>query len=575
MIADLNAKGSWGAKVGTSGMMFHTFMSGYLKIAEDEELSAAISDLQKIASMPRYVKSTVTSVRQYKQSAKLSIDARRAKRIGYDKGNLKGKSPKLEKRKPEIKKLGEVNTKANQKFLAKQEKKLKKLVRSEKRLGAKFRNFKARIGKKFAENKIYMAFKKLKAKIIALAVKAAVTFFLVLLTAWGILAGAVIILTTIQSLLNAPFTIIDGLLGPKDYEDTVCYKLYDYLMNDPEYGQRAWLKSIEDPEEIYNNRDTLLYGINYQTFTDYIQNGFNNIILDGNNMYINPFWQAGDLVSTTNSNSGYLTPMTAYDGKLTTNISANVNYFGQKDPVPGYTGTLSTESGHTCNIKDIIAMVDVMYQFDMDGMDDNSLGDILGKSPAQLDWEHAWDTIKAVFKALGHNIGVFFKNLVGGEENYVDKSIYVGTCSYATIQNYATQLFTQPHTAGPMEVEYYPVADGIDINVNGTLEHVGASEISQKDASKLCFACILSKEFPLAYSPYQGMCSYLMDANSWSMTSPAGSVRHTLTWDKYTDAKLPCIWDSMGSNLTTLTEIKNRVNAGACWSKTTAQLYRI
>ena len=62
-------------------------------------------------------------------------------------------------------------------------------------------------------------------------------------------------------------------------------------------------------------------------------------------------------------------------------------------------------------------MVDVMYQFDMDGMDDNSLGDILGKSPAQLDWEHAWDTIKAVFKALGHNIGVFFKNLVGGGEN--------------------------------------------------------------------------------------------------------------------------------------------------------------
>jgi len=572
MIADLNAKGSWGAKVGTSGMMFHTFMSGYLKIAEDEELSAAISDLQKIASMPRYVKSTVTSVRQYKQAAKLSIDARKAKRIGYDKGNLKGKSPKLEKRKPEIKKLGEVNTKANQKFLAKQEKKLKKLVRSEKRLGAKFRNFKARIGKKFAENKIYMAFKKLKAKIIALAVKAAVTFFLVLLTAWGILAGAVIILTTIQSLLNAPFTIIDGLLGPKDYEDTVCYKLYDYLMNNPEYGQRAWLKSIEDPEEIYNNRDTLQYGINYQTFTDYIQNGINNIILDGNNMYINPFWQAGDLVSTTNSNSGYLTPVTAYDGKLTTNISANVNYFGQKDPVPGYTGTLSTESGHTCNIKDIIAMVDVMYQFDMDGMDDNSLGSILGKSPAQLDWEHAWDTIKAVFKALGHNIGVFFKNLVGGEEKYEDMSIYVGTCSYATIQNYATQLFTLSHTQQvSMEVEYYPVADGIDINVNGTLEHVGASEISQKDASKLGL-CLhpVKKKFPLAYNSISGhVFPYLMDANSvvYDLSQP-GVYDITLTWDKYTDAKLPCIWDSMGSNLTTLTEIKNRVNAGACWSKT-------
>lgn len=64
----------------------------------------------------------------------------------------------------------------------------------------------------------------------------------------------------IQSFANLPYKLIDNVLAPDTYEDTVAFRLYEYLGDE----QDEWIASLRNFDELYNNRADLKYGINYE-----------------------------------------------------------------------------------------------------------------------------------------------------------------------------------------------------------------------------------------------------------------------------------------------------------------------
>lgn len=312
-----------------------------------------------------------------------------------------------------------------------------------------------------------------------------------------------IILTTITSFLNRD--PVFEQLAPSTPADTVAFKLYEDLREQ----ERAWVSGLRDYETIYADKKYLLYTDDYLTLVEYANKGF-GVALDtkldinsaetatNDKIYVNPFtkysFTSGDYLP-----EDYRTELDSFDGANQATIGTNDNIFSRTDISDaannGYCISLNT--GHTSNIKDIIAMTDVMYAMELDSMgnvNDDGLGDgnqgIMGCSPEQLNWQQfkdkriggirlAWSRVKAWInkKLFGEDIADELKDPI---DKYNHKELKYGAVNYTTISNYADTLFHASHQEHLyLDVDYFKTED---IHKGLT---IGGKPIEQEDASKL------------------------------------------------------------------------------------------
>ena len=282
--------------------------------------------------------------------------------------------------------------------------------------------------------------------------------------------------------INGARLAIYNALAPADYADTVAYQLYDNLKDDED----TWINHLGNTQLAFVNKADILYGEDYQKFEDYIAVHPELSFASDGTLCVNPFftkngfetamvWQEEDENSTkgdfieADAGSGtwnkdgnfeqvYLTKTDAFDGINSMNIGTNDSIYTETEgkTYGGYIANI--ETGHTSNIKDIIAMTDIMYQHEMDAFFD-SCGEpgsgsegILGASPAQLTYQNASTKMHGLF-------GWVWKGLFGGEDttggmddasvwerlNAAHKEYEGSTVSYNTVTSYAENLFNMTH----------------------------------------------------------------------------------------------------------------------------------
>ena len=476
-LMQLNNPKAWGAlDIGVAAKLAQKGMSGATKLAgNDEDMRAMISGGTKTY---RYARKTTDGVKNTVKAIQKHQDAMKAKFANVKKTNrLKNvDSVKPPKKKPTTKKAAKPNPKRNERFLAKQEKKLARLQRSENSVFGKARGKINGIKAKFMNSKVGMLVQKVQAGVskamlvIGKYVAIGILFVATALTMF------VVVMTIIESFTN--------FLAAKTYKDTVCYKLYESL----EEQETSWKDTIVDYEGLWDDKANVTYGTKGMSYSDYLKR-FDNLIENGTQIVINP-WHQKDAVASLSNNTQYITYLDAYNGEKELRMTANANLYGKLSPSADEAIYYSsTESGHTSNIKDIISMTDVMYQFETDANSDEELGDVLGMSPAELNWENFKNRFTGFFKMLGNNVSEFFKNLFGGKEdtepNYITWADASGTTfSYKTLQNYTATLFSASHQqTWDYTVKYCSRLDNPTVKVNGSIETI--DKLSESEAAEL------------------------------------------------------------------------------------------
>lgn len=568
MLAELNEKYAFGTSTSLISKTHTGFNSGIQLISransDDAELQAVFSDFQTMGRGASYAKKSVEAIHRL---GNIHIsDICNMKKTGWqgvsEAYNKPVETRKEKKKPPKKEKSTPVDEELNTKYIASQKKRLEKAARKENSLTARSKNTINSVKKSISESAL--------GKTVAMLKKAATKLLMKVLLYLGAAAAflgtalvvIVLILSCIQALLNVnPQEIISNVLAPDTYEDTVTFKLYDYLQD----MEEDWLENqIKNTSGIYENRAEMRFGADYENLLSYIGSTkatrkSDNMFTNGGDIYLNPFHNAVGF-SLSGENSRYLTAVTGFDGKHNIGISANTNVYSKRntDGIPydegAYLGYTSIESGHTCNIKDIISMVDVMYT---EGQSDGELQSILGISPAQITWTNACNKVSRFFSWVGKKISSFF----GGEEP-ASFSAFMGdtdTVSYGTIRAYATYLFNLSHQQEiNLKVEYYPVDEDYGI-IDGTDYIEYQQKASEHDV------CIdpVTNSFPLYWnidhvSPY-------IEKDGIKYPLNDHDTGNDIVLDMATDMISTddvCLKSSMGSDIATLEFIKNN----DCWN---------
>lgn len=568
-LMQLNNPKAWGAlDIGVAAKLTQKGMSGATKLAgNDEDMRAMISGGTKTY---RYARKTTDGVKNTVKAIQKHQDAMKAKFANVKKTNrLKNvDSVKPPKKKPTTKKAAKPNPKRNERFLAKQEKKLARLQRSENSVFGKARGKINGIKAKFMNSKVGMLVQKVQAGIskamlvIGKYVAIGILFVATALTMF------VVVMTVIESFTN--------FLAAKTYKDTVCYKLYESL----EEQETSWKDTIVDYEGLWDDKANVTYGTKGMSYSDYLKR-FDNLIENGTQIVINP-WHQKDAVASLSNNTQYITYLDAYNGEKELRMTANANLYGKLSPSADEAVYYSsTESGHTSNIKDIISMTDVMYQFETDANSDKELGDVLGMSPAELNWENFKNRFTGFFKMLGNNISEFVKNLFGGKEdtepNYITWADASGTTfSYKTLQNYTATLFSASHQqTWDYTVKYCSRLGNPTVKVNGSIETI--DKLSESEAAELGYCTN-----PKVEDFYVGIESssddspqpYIIGSDfKRYYTNHAGAFDITVDTNKNLNGSKNdlCLWSGMTSNKTTFDAVVTWISnhSGKCWSSKT------
>ena len=569
MLIKLNEKGAWGGK---NEDLAHTGIGSMLigkgmQVVGDEDLQKMVNTTQKGV---RYVRQVRTSVHQFSEAMRTKIDIQKAKRAGkkVKKKSGKPKSKQTKPKTPSTQNARPVNAKANEKYLKNQEKQLKRLERSEKGLIGKTRKSINERKQKFANNKFVKGLTKALDAVKKFLIEIIAIFVIIILLLEAFVVIGIVVVTMIQSLLNCLKGLVEKAV-PDYFDQSVIFNLYEKLQKE----ENDWIELVKDPEASFDAKGDLQYGMNYDTFTAYIDS-IDNLIADGSdNLYINPFWRAGNNTVSLGTNKRLLTEIEDFDGENTVRFSANVSLYGNKNIEDTVGSTyVSTESGHTSNLKDILAMLDVIYVFEPDDASDEGLTDSLGGiTPAQLNWEDFKNNVLAVFKWAKTNLSVLWDKLTGGsvdDDDYVSLIDVKGhTVNYKTLQNYVVHLFELSHQQqNALTVDYYSVGD-VSAKVNGTLKVLN---LSQEEASKI-HVCVepVTKKFQLAYNTTsRKIVPCIIDSNGamHDLSTGEHDVTLSMTNGTYTDDD-QCLWDGMGSNEATLNAIKNYIDNyfGGCW----------
>lgn len=572
-LMQLNNPKAWGAlDIGVAAKLAQKGMSGATKLAgNDEDMRAMISGGTKTY---RYARKTTDGVKNTVKAIQKHQDAMKAKFANVKKTNrLKNvDSVKPPKKKPTTKKAAKPNPKRNERFLAKQEKKLARLQRSENSVFGKARGKINGIKAKFMNSKVGMLVQKVQAGVskamlvIGKYVAIGILFVATALTMF------VVVMTIIESFTN--------FLAAKTYKDTVCYKLYESL----EEQETSWKDTIVDYEGLWDDKANVTYGTKGMSYSDYLKR-FDNLLEADTQIAINP-WHQKDAVASLSNNTKYLTYLDAYNGEKELRMTANANLYGKLSPSADEAVYYSsTESGHTSNIKDIISMTDVMYQFEIDANSDansdKELGDVLGMSPAELNWENFKNRFTGFFKMLGNNISEFVKNLFGGKEdtepNYITWADASGTTfSYKTLQNYTATLFSASHQqTWDYTVKYCSRLGNPTVKVDGTKYEIDS--LSESEAAELGYCTN-----PKVEDFYVGIESssddspqpYIIGSDfKRYYTNHAGAFDITVDTNKNLNGSKNdlCLWSGMTSNKTTFDAVVTWISnhSGKCWSSKT------
>lgn len=568
-LMQLNNPKAWGTlDIGVAAKLAQKGMSGATKLAgNDEDMRAMISGGTKTY---RYARKTTDGVKNTVKAIQKHQDAMKAKFANVKKTNrLKNvDSVKPPKKKPTTKKAAKPNPKRNERFLAKQEKKLARLQRSENSVFGKARGKINGIKAKFMNSKVGMLVQKVQAGVskamlvIGKYVAIGILFVATALTMF------VVVMTIIESFTN--------FLAAKTYKDTVCYKLYESL----EEQETSWKDTIVDYEGLWDDKANVTYGTKGMSYSDYLKR-FDNLLEADTQIAINP-WHQKDAVASLSNNTKYLTYLDAYNGEKELRMTANANLYGKLSPSADEAVYYSsTESGHTSNIKDIISMTDVMYQFETDANSDKELGDVLGMSPAELNWENFKNRFTGFFKMLGNNISEFVKNLFGGKEdtepNYITWADASGTTfSYKTLQNYTATLFSASHQqTWDYTVKYCSRLGNPTVKVNGSIETI--DKLSESEAAELGYCTN-----PKVEDFYVGIESssddspqpYIIGSDfKRYYTNHAGAFDITVDTNKNLNGSKNdlCLWSGMTSNKTTFDAVVTWISnhSGKCWSSKT------
>lgn len=568
-LMQLNNPKAWGAlDIGVAAKLAQKGMSGATKLAgNDEDMRAMISGGTKTY---RYARKTTDGVKNTVKAIQKHQDAMKAKFANVKKTNrLKNvDSVKPPKKKPTTKKAAKPNPKRNERFLAKQEKKLARLQRSENSVFGKARGKINGIKAKFMNSKVGMLVQKVQAGVskamlvIGKYVAIGILFVATALTMF------VVVMTIIESFTN--------FLAAKTYKDTVCYKLYESL----EEQETSWKDTIVDYEGLWDDKANVTYGTKGMSYSDYLKR-FDNLLEADTQIAINP-WHQKDAVASLSNNTKYLTYLDAYNGEKELRMTANANLYGKLSPSADEAVYYSsTESGHTSNIKDIISMTDVMYQFETDANSDKELGDVLGMSPAELNWENFKNRFTGFFKMLGNNISEFVKNLFGGKEdtepNYITWADASGTTfSYKTLQNYTATLFSASHQqTWDYTVKYCSRLGNPTVKVNGSIETI--DKLSESEAAELGY-CTNPKveDFYVGIESSSGDSPqpYIIGSDfKRYYTNHAGAFDITVDTNKNLNGSKNdlCLWSGMTSNKTTFDAVVTWISnhSGKCWSSKT------
>lgn len=614
LIGEINKKGAFQATknkeaslTSLSGNTMSTSLpamatSGLLKLNDDMESQQTIGELQTIKRgvqrTQKYTKNLVTTVRNAhkKGKAKQQIKKTQREKVGKLRSSHKPPSAKAQKKKVEPKKTGKVSKVRNKAYSGKQ--KVQQMNQSFKSWKSGVKN-KLDWKKKLANTKLGKAFTAVTKAVSAFAAKVVLIGAAAIFGISCQLAVAIVAISVIQSFANLPYKLIDNVLAPDTYEDTVAFRLYEYLGDE----QDEWIASLRNFDELYNNRADLKYGINYENMSTYVGN-MNNLEVDSGYFYINPFHGA----VSSSDNAEYLTKVDGYDGRTIVEVSANTNSFNVRtegnstsasfingkndasirgdystDNTAGgfddYTnaslaGYSAIESGHTCNIKDIISMTDTLYQFTLDDFDDASMTSILGRSPSQINFDNFCAKVKSVFKWAGDAISAWW-NGTEQPESFKDALNLSGTVSFKTIQNYATTLFECSHQQEvQLKVEYYPVADYLTgKNAGNKFVLKGGTDktqdLTQKQASevKLCVSPVTSS-FKVAITSNGKVEPFVeKGSNKYFLNENNGFDITVSTEDNMTSDNVQklCLWSGFTNNEATYQKIVSKLREG-CWS---------
>lgn len=544
LLAGLNEKGAWGNRVFDGGVLRFGVKAAN-KLANDEDMAKMINTTQRAVT---YTKHAATSVHQFSTAVKGKVDILKAKSVGRKDSLATAKAKPKKVKEPKVR---PVNEKLNTKYIQKQHKKLKKLQRSEKSVFTKARKLKDRVMKKIANNKVVAFANKLKAKVMSFIIKLIPYVLLAIVILSAAIALIIAATSIIESIANAIKGAIE-FITPDYFDRSASW----HLVKDLQRQEDDWIDTVEDFDSAYKDREDLKYGSEYQSFSEYLDSEYfeGRLLIDeSNNIYINPFHQAEGVVSL-DSNEDALTAINSFNGTQRVGFSANTSVYGEKSADENRP-SVSTESGHTSNIKDIVAMADVMFQFESDKNSDGELSSIMGESPAALDWE----TFKDRWSGFWHNVGTFFAKLFGGggDKNYIDldDASNVKT-SYRTLQGYAAELFQISHQ------RYYYLDVGYHEKVDEEFK-VDDKSLSTDVASEfgVCTTPV-ENNFKIYFNGSEIVPCLETESGSRYDLSVEGDYDITLTMDNFSgDAETLCLWDGMGSNKDTWERIKDN----SCW----------
>lgn len=536
----------------------------------DQETQQAVQAFNTLASAKGNIQQAAAYTRQFSEAVNQRVDAFKARHArGQGRSAPVHKPVKTSKNKASTRK---VNQRTLEKKIVRDEKKLARMQASKARM-EKLEKMMHRFDIKGRAME-YVSTKTAIGKAVtaamngakALVVKVVGVFLGIYFIIAAVFLVIIIAISMIEALLDAPYhgmKKVADWYGTMKGEEAAIIELYKYMDGELQDG---WLRDLNDYTVQYTNRNEINYTLNYTSADDYFA-GFDDLYKDGSSLYVNPF--------KGNTNTDAMTLVQKYDGTNDTKLMANPSVYGMKDS----TGTSSTESGHTNNIKDILAMVDVNYQFDINTFSDSELESILGEKPSVINFENVYNKVTGFFKWAGKCV----VHLFGGddEDSYPKLEDYWGgTVAYGTIQNYCDTLWRCSHQAQVgLETQYFKMKP-VSCNIDGTITEVNDS-LFQENLSWLgvCNNPV-EKTFKIAWNGKK-IYPYIKDKDgnkidlSKRTNTVSANVRLEADFTNNTghlvEGEVPCLWEGMGEDRATYDEISERVGMDVigdpCWSR--------
>ena len=401
----------------------------------------------------------------------------------------------------------------------------------------------------------------------------------------GALIGLVMIVVIVVSIINLldkinPVKIIDNLLAPDDYQDTIAYALYEDL----DLRTNEWLKDLNDRDGIFKNFDKNKYSSKMRSWDTYARDNLPDVGKDRDGkLCLYPF----TLDDGSHAMTKYSYTPTGFDGSWTTGIGVNENTYYSKwgtieypdrnaedakgNPI-GDDGYLPTaQSGHSCNTKDILAMVDVMFSKELSSGDDNTIERVLSLSKGQLNARGWWDTFKKLAKwAFGWITWLF-----GGDapdESFQDILDSREGKSWGAVSSYCQALFEASHQNYlTLDIGYYPIYKG---DKNSTITQTEASHLGVCIDPKTVSAYMDAKSFSTTLSVLN---PYLVadDGTKIDLLNTSHFKTGVVTSNDHTNADKDCLWVGYTNNKATWDKIVSNANDSgrACWKKDTSSCF--